>query len=296
MNPIEIKDILLIINPNSGKKNASAIVRELNAIAPNLSTVITQSLKELETTFARDLEKYKAFVVYGGDGTVNEAIKYLQGRNDKVLAVIPAGSGNGFARELGFKTSLKSLISDIKKGESISIDLLSINDEYCINVAGSGFDSFVAHDFQKRSGRGIQNYILSTLKAIFQFQSFKANITVDNVKIEDKFLMISIANTRQFGNNAIISPLSIPNDGIFELVLVKPFPLLYYPIVAFRLITGLLKESKHISFIKVSKHVKIKSDLKTYHIDGEPKTFTDELNAEMLTNKIRVIKTKHCQI
>jgi diacylglycerol kinase (ATP) len=107
--------------------------------------------------------------------------------------------------------------------------------------------------------------------------------------------MISIANTRQFGNNAIILPLSIPNDGIFELVLVKPFPLLYYPIFVFRLFTGLLKESKHISFIKVHNHLNIESALKTYHHDGEPKTFTDELYVKILTNKIRVIKTRHCR-
>lgn len=293
MNPIKTEDILFIINPNSGKRNISKIIRKLNAINSNLTTVITQNLKELETTFEQNLEKYKAFVVYGGDGTVNEAIKYLQGKNDKVLAVIPAGSGNGFARELGFKTSLKSLISAIQQGESISVDLLSINKEYCINVAGLGFDSFVAHDFQKRSGRGIQNYIRSTLKAIVQFQSFSASITVDDVKIQDKFLMISIANTRQFGNNAKISPHSKPNDGIFELVLVKPFSLLYYPVFIFRLFTGLLKESKYIRFIKVYKQVIIESELKTYHNDGEPKTFTDTLNAQLQPNKIRVINTKN---
>lgn len=61
--------------------------------------------------------------------------------------------------------------------------------------------------------------------------------------------MISIANTRQFGNNALISPNSTPNDGIFEIAMVKPFPFYYYPIFVIKIFLGTLKGSKYINYI-----------------------------------------------
>ncbi|NQU51938.1 MAG: YegS/Rv2252/BmrU family lipid kinase [Bacteroidetes bacterium] len=294
MQPIEYKDILVIINPNSGNKRATKLVDKINSLNPNISTVVTHNLEELKNVFNSGIEKFKAFIVVGGDGTVNEAIKYLLDKNDKLLGVLPAGSGNEFARELGFKKSIENLIRDTKKCESINIDVLSINGSNCINAAGLGFDSFVAHDFQKRNSRGLKSYILSVLKSIFAFTPFNATLIIDEEKIQGKFQMITIANTRQFGNNALISPLSNPNDGIFELVVVKPFPFYLYPIFIIRLFSGSLKNSKYLKYIKVKDSVEIKSEYKKYHIDGEPHLFTKNLSIKMLKHKVRIIKTEHC--
>lgn len=295
MQPIENKDILVIINPNSGNKQVTKIVKEINSLHPDISIAISHHVKELEQTFQLNLEKYKAFIVVGGDGTVNEVIKYLHNRNDKILGILPAGSGNGFARELGFKKSIKSLIRDAKKGEFIDIDILSVNGKNCINVAGLGFDSFVAHDFQKRNSRGLKSYIFSVLKSVFVFKPFHATLIVDKKNIQGKFLMITIANTRQFGNNALISPQSKPNDGIFEVVLVKPFPIYFYPVFIIQLFSGLIKESKYVRILKVKDSLEIKSEFNKFHVDGEPQIFTNNLWVKMAQNKVRVIKTEHCK-
>lgn len=293
---IQNKDILILINPNSGNKRITKIVAEINSVTPSISTLITRNPDELEKVFKLNTNKYKAFIVVGGDGTVNKAIKYLYNRNDKLLGVLPAGSGNGFARELGFKKSITNLIRDAKKGESLNIDVLSINGKNCINVAGLGFDSFVAHDFQKRNSRGLESYVLSVIKLLFAFTPFNATIIIAKEKIQGKFLMITIANTRQFGNNAFISPQSKPNDGIFELVLVKPFPFYLYPIFVIRLFLGSLKESKYLRYLNVKDSIEIKAELKKYHIDGEPNVFNETLSIKILKHKLRVIKTEYCRI
>lgn len=70
-----------------------------------------------------------------------------------------------------------------------------------------------------------------------------------NSEISGKLQMISIANTGQFGNNALISPNSTPNDGIFEIAMVKPFPFYYYPIFVIKIFLGTLKGSKYINYI-----------------------------------------------
>ncbi len=243
--------------------------------------------------FQLNIDKYKAFIIVGGDGSVNETAKYLHNKTDKILGVFPAGSGNGFARELGFKKSIHSLIQDINKGETLDIDVLSVNGINCINAAGLGFDSFVAHDFQKRNSRGLKTYVISVIKSLFVFKAFRATLLIDKEKIEGQFQMITIANTRQFGNNTIIAPLAKPNDGIFDLVLVKPFPFYIYPVFVIRLFSGLLKESKYVRYIKVETSVEIESNFKKFHIDGEPKTFTNKLSVKMLKEKVRILKTEH---
>jgi diacylglycerol kinase (ATP) len=293
MQIIENKDIFFIINPNSGIKKTRKFIKELNKSDKSISFAITNNLDELAATFKENSEKYKVFVFVGGDGTVNEAVKYLYGKKNKLLGVFPAGSGNGFAIELGFKKSVDSLIKDINKGESMDIDVLSVNDEKCINMAGLGFDSFVAHCFSQSKSRGLKNYIVSTVKSIFIFKPFCATVTIDKTIIEDKFQMITIANTRQFGNNAIIAPQAKPNDEIFEVVLIKPFPFYMYPVFVVKLFLGSLKDSKYIKFVEAKENVEIKSDFKKYHIDGEPKIFEDSLCIKMLQSKIHIIKTAH---
>ena len=71
----------------------------------------------------------------GGDGTVNSLASELID-SGKILGVLPLGSGNGFAREMGFKKNIRSLAKDIRRKESFEIDVLFINDTPSINVSG----------------------------------------------------------------------------------------------------------------------------------------------------------------
>lgn len=292
MSTINSNEIIFIINPNSGNKKAKLLVSEIAQIDDSIDVIVTQNLQELGATFKTELPKHKVFILVGGDGTVNESLKYLYGQKEKILAVLPAGSGNGFARELGFKKNLKSLIEDAKRGKSMEVDVLSVNDRLCINVAGLGFDSFVAHDFHSSTGRGLHNYVRSTLKSILAFKPFEATIYSTENTITGTYQMISIANTRQFGNNAFISPNSKPNNRKFDLILVKPFPIYRYFDFVFKLFTGSLKTSKHIEFMVINNEVIIKSSFTKHHIDGEPDTFKGSLKVKLMPQTIPVLKTR----
>ena len=290
MPGIEKSDILFIINPHSGNKNPSRILKLLKNEEPLISYIVTNNKKEVEEIFSGDFSKYKAVVVVGGDGTVNEVLKYLYDRPNIALAVLPTGSGNGFAKELHFKNNLKLLLNSIYIGKTLDIDLLDVNNNICINVAGLGFDSFVAHRFQEKGKRGFRSYISTVIKSVFQFSPFDVKITTSKLEITGRYQMITIANTRQFGNNAFISPASKPDDGVFEIVLVKPFPFYYYPIFIIRMFLGNLKNSKYVKYICEKDSVSIISNYKKYHIDGDPYLFNDALNIKMLINKIKIIK------
>lgn len=292
MASIDNSEILFIINPNSGPKRFNHLVRRIKKSDPELNYIVTKN-ETVKQVFENNLEKYKVFIVIGGDGTVHEAARHLYNREDKILGVVPNGSGNGFAFELGFKKSIKSLLRDIHEGETINLDVLKINNIECINIAGLGFDSYVAHRFNKGNIRGFISYFFVTIKSLFEFKPFNASILIENREIKGRFQMICFANNKQFGNNAFIAPLAKPNDRVFDVVLVKPFPFYMYPLFTLRMFLGSLKESKYVKYIKTSEEITVTADSREFQIDGEPFLFDGPISVRLGSNYLKVIRTRH---
>jgi len=284
-------EILFILNPNSGRKKINNVLRQIKKIDRRIAFVVTDNLDDVEAVFTNEIEKYRVFVIVGGDGSVNQAVKYLQGRADKFLAVYPTGSGNGFALEMGFRKNIKHLLNAIHQGETVTVDLLEINSQLCINTAGVGFDSFVAHAFSKTKKRGFWNYALLSFRSIFTFKPFNASVKIGDKEHHGRYQMITIANTRQFGNNAFIAPMAKPDDGLYDVVLVKPFPAYYFPFFAIRVMLGNLRNSRHLEYFTTRETSIITTDYKEIHIDGEPLEITDGMNVSIKPGRLTAIKT-----
>ena len=282
-------ETVFIINPNSGRRTAASIIQRAQKLQPGMTCLVTRSAEDFKLFIKQNINRYKVFIISGGDGTVNEAAKYLAGHSEKYLVIYPTGSGNGFAREMGFKRNLKSLFKTVYKGSVRTIDLLEINGDLCVNVAGLGFDSHIAHKFDESPGRGFINYFRLVINSVFSFKAFDAEIITENENHHDRFKIISVANTRQFGNNAIIAPNAKPDDNHFEIVLVKNLSIIQYPVFTFRLMTGLLKENKYVKFLKSNSEIIIKSEFKKIHIDGDPSTFNNYLKISLSEKKIKIL-------
>ncbi len=287
---IRLSDIIFIINPNSGNKNASKIVNAIKAVSNDINYIVTKDLLEFDVFFKTKATNYKVIVICGGDGTINNTIKYLYNQNDLILAILPNGSGNGFARELGFKKNISKLISQITANDIEKVDVIKINKEYSINIIGLGFDSKIASEFEKSSTRGLKMYIYHTLKTMFNYKPIRAEIELEDKTISGKYQMINIANTRQYGNNSYIAPMAKYNDQYFDIVLIKPIPLYLMPIYTYKLFKGTLKESKYIKYLKANS-IRIKSNSQSYHIDGEPRPMNTPLEIAIAKTQINVIKT-----
>lgn len=291
MKDFQVPDIMFVVNPYSGRKNINTIIKKINSCFPDHRIEISKSISDFKQIFLNYKDKCKVFVIVGGDGTVNTAAKEISKSENNIMAVFPSGSGNGFARELGFNKKLNSLKKYILKNEILHIDILLINETECFNVSGIGFDAYVAHDFKNRKKRGLLAYILSVITAVFKFKSFSVNFDNKEICAEDKVKMITIANTKQFGNNAIIAPNAVPYDGYYDLVIVKTFPIYYYPVFILRLMTGTLKQSKFVKYHKLNKDILISSDCDLFHIDGEPFTSEKKFKISISEHKLPVIKT-----
>jgi len=290
MQQIKKSEIIFVINPNAGKRNIKFVIKTIRKIDAEIKYVITSSLNNLEDEINKEFSAHRVFVAVGGDGTVNALIKYLISHKDKALAILPFGSGNGFANELGFRHNIENLVRQIIKGDTLDIDVLEINKNYFINLAGIGLDAEIAHKFQKSKERGFTTYIFSTLKAYFTYKPFRATITGDNVHTDGVYQMISIANTRQFGNNALISPISKAYDGKFEVVTVKPIPFHQVLPLVYRLFKGTLEDSKYLHYFSFDDSICIKTNYNKFHIDGDPLLSDGNYEISIHKKDLRIIK------
>ena len=143
---IKTEDILFVVNPKSGTKKPEWVINHLRKNIPDLNYIVPESVAVCHSLLDENVNMYKVFVAVGGDGTVHSLVPHVL-QNNKILAILPYGSGNGFARELGFKKEISKLLKAFEKAETRDIDLIKVDDDFSINVAGLGFDSEVAHAF-----------------------------------------------------------------------------------------------------------------------------------------------------
>lgn len=276
-----------IINPFSAKKNYQPFVDELHKKVDNPLYLVSQSLEDTDEFIRRVWNDVDVFVAVGGDGTISVVAQKLINTN-KILAVFPAGSGNGFSNETNFNKNISRLLEKIEAKKSKEIDTFMVNEHFSINVSGTGFDGKVVKEFEK-TNRGFKNYIKVSIRTFFNYKPIKIKFLEENYKqYNGKYLMLNIANTRQFGNNAYIAPMASKSDGLVDLVLVKKFPLTYSPFFAFRMFTKRLKDDDYVTYLPVSE-IEFKVNTKTWHIDGEFKKIKSPIHIKVLPKSLRIL-------
>jgi len=263
------KKALFLINPVSGTTGHRRLVKEIEKNNVIFDYVISEYAGQITEIVNKNLDNYNVFVAAGGDGTVNELVRVLEGTN-KILAIYPKGSGNGFARELGFKANINTLINAINKGKTLKVDTLHLDDKTFANIAGVGIDSKVAHSFSNMPRRGLLSYVFLTIKTLATYKPVKVRLNINGKHIEGRYLVVEIANTRQLGNNAYIAPMASPIDGKGDVLLVKPFPAALLPYMTYKMFAGELATCRYIDYHHFTDELYIESELNEFHMDGEP--------------------------
>lgn len=268
------RDVIFLINPHAGVDPPERLVDALSRRDTPIDYFLCESKEAVPAFFASAAKTHKVVVVAGGDGTVNSILPYAVNTH-QVFAVYPNGSGDGFAKELGFGKDLEGLIAAIRRGHTRCIDVMSAGEHYACNVVGVGFDSYVAREFAKRSSRGFKAYVVESAKAYGEFEPIHAKVTIDGRVLEGKFTMITVANSPQYGNNARIAPKADSSDGILDLVLVRPMPFLNALLFLIEVFAGKEDGSKYVEYLR-GKQITIETDCSHCQIDGETYPFENE--------------------
>ncbi len=215
-------------------------------------------------------------IAVGGDGTVNEVATGLLNSNT-ALGIIPMGSGNGLARDLNIPLKLEKAIGFLKTAKAKTIDTCSLNGKPFFCTAGVGFDAIVGHAFANAGSRGLATYVRCGLREFLNFHPQKFTLRTTEKSETVEVFSITFANAKQFGNNALISPLSDISDGKLEVCTLKPFSFWAGLSLAPKLFRGTIHNSRYHHFESVSE-IEVDNPAKIpIHIDGEP-----EIGAEKL--------------
>ncbi|QBO58900.1 diacylglycerol/lipid kinase family protein [Chryseobacterium salivictor] len=282
-----MKNVAFIINPFSAKKNYQPFLDSLQKQVKNPHFYISESLEGTEQFISENFANIDIFVAVGGDGTISSVAKQLI-NTGKILAIFPAGSGNGFSNETNFTKNLTELLAKIKANKYREIDTFKVNDRLSINVSGTGFDGKVVKEFEKTS-RGFKNYIKTSIKTFFNYKPIQVKFPSEQFKKHNgEYLMLNVANTRQFGNNAYIAPHASTVDGLAEIVLVKKFPLHHGAAFAFRMFSKTLKENKYVTFLSVPE-IDFTVDTKDWHLDGEYNEIDSPVHIKVLPKSLKIL-------
>jgi len=287
------KKLLFIINPISGGKGKDGFEKEgqlyLNHELFDAQYVFTKKPNhgaELATEAIK--ENCDIVVAVGGDGTINEIAKTLV-NTPVILGIIPEGSGNGLARFLEIPSTIKDAIAILNNFQVKRIDSGLLNDRYFFNMAGIGFDAVISNRFDKESIRGPFGYMKTVFSEISGYKSQVYEFNIDGKQFKREAFMISLANSPQYGNNAIVSPKASVCDGLLDVCIVKPFPLYLFPKMLFHLFNKTADKSEYVDIIK-GKEITIKRGLEgDVHVDGEPIFLGKEITVSILPESLKVI-------
>jgi YegS/Rv2252/BmrU family lipid kinase len=296
------RKIIYLINPIAGtlKKDKIRSLVERETALRNIPYQVFSTNSTGNYELIRELilhEKYTDVVMLGGDGTVNQVTAFL--RNTGVrFGVIPAGSGNGLARAANIPTRLKSALQIIFEGHAKPVDAFTVNGAYSCMLSGIGFDAQVAHDFAQKSTRGLFTYTQQSIINFFKANPYQFELTIDQFSFFTDAFFISIANSNQFGNNAIIAPQASLSDGLLDIVIVQKMSKAKLPFALLRQMRGnnqlqqLVEDmsNKSVIYFQTPALTIRNPKLAPLHIDGEPRDTVEELKIEIIRDAFLLIQ------
>ncbi len=246
-------NIALVVNSTSGggkgRRFGEKLVRTLSQSGLHFTLIREKSLKESLTTFERIHEKdpFTTIVSVGGDGLAHAlfptAIKYRI-----PILVAPAGTGNDFARSIGtFGLDAEKLVSLMISRTPVNVDMGLVQhkgvDIWFGQVLSTGFDSLVnerANDYKFIKGK--LKYVIATARELPFFVPRTYKISIDGKSRETGSMLVAIANGKSYGGGMQVCPDADFQDGLFDVLLLKPIPVREFIRVFPRVFSG-----KHIS-------------------------------------------------
>jgi diacylglycerol kinase (ATP) len=290
--------IVAIVNPVSGAgmdptaapRRVAMIRDELRRRDLDAAIQLTERAGHAREIASRAIDSGADLVlVWGGDGTVNEAGSALTG-TPTVLGLIPAGSGNGLAGGLGIPRDARAALAIALGDKTVAVDVGMLERRPFFNVAGIGFDAHIARLFnlRQRGRRGRLPYVVIGVTEGCRYAGQDYVVTLDGESRRSKALLIAFANGREYGMGMQIAPGAKLDDGLLLACIVEDRSVLARFRDARHLALGTVERAPRIAFQAVrNATVEAQGEIE-YHLDGEPGVARERLEVTIVPGALKV--------
>ena len=282
---------LFAINPVSGGTEKTVWEKSIQRFFADSPHTVHQFYFDGETDQALlqqhiDQCKPDRIVAVGGDGTLKIVATALLGTNIP-LGILPAGSANGMARELGIPPDPEGSLALLIDGKPTATDVLLVNDkDICLHLSDIGLNAQLVKHYQENNFRGKLGYLRGVIRVLQKRRLLRVSITVGDECIQRVALMVVLANARMYGTGAVINPDGSPFDGQFEVVIFRRISIwsilkLFWRYKAF--------DPKHIEIYPATS-IHIETYRRAYfQIDGEYRGRITNLKVDIQPGSIQIL-------
>ena len=218
-----MEHVLVFINPKSGSgtpyRYIAAIEQTWDTPGRDVVFQFSQSADDGAAKVRRAMERgIDTVLVVGGDGMVNTIGRELV-HKDIRLGVIPAGSGNGFARHFQIPLHPAEAAEALHHGHTAKIDAGKVNDRLFFVTCSMAWDGALVETFEKFPFRGLVPYVLAGAQQLLEYKAQPFHAEIDGEEIDFKQpLIFTVANLSQFGSDVYVAPDARADSGDLEHV------------------------------------------------------------------------------
>lgn len=289
MTDVVRRKFLFVINKASGRKTPDweGIISDYLMDFPFDLEFYHLPDKFTVATIKEVIGKHKPdqVIAVGGDGTVN-LLSVCVRDSDISLGILPAGSANGMAKELGISSDVNEALKIIADGFTKKISLVEINDKISLHLSDLGLNAFMLREFERRGKRGLIGYLIATFKVLSKKRRLHATIQYNGNTAHVHADIIIIANATMFGTGVVVNPIGQLDDNVFEVIAIKNLT-----------VKDLLKTSLHTLRLDEEKaDIFQASEIKLhctkpahFQVDGEYLGKVQDVRAKLLPDCLSVI-------
>jgi diacylglycerol kinase (ATP) len=228
-------------------------------------------------------------IVWGGDGTMNEAGAGVL-HSDTAVALVRAGSGNGLAAALGVPRDPRAALAIALDGETRTIDAGLMAGRPFFNIAGIGFDARIATRFNDRAAgrRGAWPYLVLGMREGWQYGAVDYRVQLDGEPGQVRALLIAFANGREYGLGACIAPGAELDDGLLDATIVEERSALARFWHARRLVTRTAHLAPRVRTARVTSATIEAEGAMEFHVDGEPGVADGRIEVRVLPAALKI--------
>jgi diacylglycerol kinase (ATP) len=215
--------IALLVNPTSGKgrglREGRLAATRLREHGIRVDEVVGSDAADAVVQARRAVsDGYDAIVAVGGDGMVHLVLQAVAGTGTP-LAIVPAGSGNDFARALGLRPHDPAAAADeVASGDCRTVDLGRADGTWYGGVLSSGFDSAVNERANAMAWpRGRMRYNIAILAELRVFRAVPFRVHLDGEVVEREAMLVAVGNGPSYGGGMRVTPAAVLDDGLLDV-------------------------------------------------------------------------------